>query len=47
MNPTMCRVCGCDIREFERCDRCRLAVSTICECCSAVMSVQSHVHAIR
>ena len=47
MNPTMCRACGCEIREFQKCDRCALAVSSICGCCSSVTSVQTHVHPAR
>ena len=44
MNIKMCRKCGCEIQEFERCCKCRLAISTICNCCANIVLTQTHTH---
>ena len=41
----MCRACGCEVRELERCGRCRITAATICECCLKILPVQTHTHA--
>ena len=44
MNIKMCRKCGCEIQGFERCCKCRLAISTICNCCANIVLTQTHTH---
>ena len=44
MKIELCRLCGCETKEFERCNKCRLIVSTICNCCANILSIQVHRH---
>ena len=44
MKIELCRICGCQTEELERCGKCRLIISTMCNCCANIVCVQTHSH---
>ena len=44
MNNQLCRICGCEIKELDLCKKCRLTVTTVCNCCKNIVDIQTHIH---
>lgn len=40
----LCRICGCEITENEKCSKCKLIISTKCKCCQGIEQIQTHIH---
>ena len=44
MNYALCRLCGCEIKELDLCQKCSLIITTITNCCKNVIEIQTHIH---
>jgi len=44
MKEELCRICGCNMDEYTKCEKCSLIVSTICKCCQKIDQIQTHTH---
>ena len=44
MNIQLCRICGCEVKDLAKCNKCSLVISTICNCCANIEQIQIHTH---